>query len=126
MKASKMHGLSKLFGLRVFKKGEYIERAAVRGHEVFLLACGDDTEVWRHTLKAGARFNIYPAEDWDGLECFYILAGTLRWESPEGPRQLTAGDFVSARYLSEPGLFHADSDVELLYVTSRPGFEAMS
>lgn len=126
MKTTKMHSLSKMFGLRICKSGEFIERIETPHNKVSLLATGDETEICKQTVKQGGRFIMYPLEGWEALEWLYILGGKLRWDGPNGPLFLRGGDYVTIRFIEEPAIFYAETDVELIYVSSRPNFESMS
>lgn len=121
-----MHGLSKLFGLRVCRSGDFIERVETPNNQVLLLAAGDETEICKQTVRQGGRFIMYPLEGWEALEWLYILRGKLRWDSPHGPEILRSGAYVTMRFIEEPAIFYAETQVDLIYVSSRPNFESMS
>lgn len=90
--------------------------------ELTLLSSGDGTEVIHHKLYPGASLAMIPADDWTALEHFTILNGTLIFTSSNGDTILESGDSFSACPVKEHTIFVAETEVELLYVTSQPQF----
>ena len=76
-------------GLKVCRQGQSLETAASNAGDVSLLATSRGLEAVRGTLKKGYRLHIYPAEDGcQPTEVYYLLHGSLGFDSPEGPHVL--------------------------------------
>lgn len=93
---------------------------------LWLVAAGDGTEVIRQTLGAGSRWALSPAEGWHALEHFTVLSGSLHWHRSDGVIVLGPGDSVSAVPVTEDCIFVAETDTEMLYVSSQPVFHHYS
>jgi HD-GYP domain-containing protein (c-di-GMP phosphodiesterase class II) len=103
-------------------KGEFIGAIDNLDIKVSLLASYDGTEIIHHHLTKGAYWALRP-ETSGTLEQVYMLSGNLRVTSALNETIiLTSGDSISASPLTEYVIFQAETDVEFLYITSRPMF----
>lgn len=118
--------LKKIDGVEIRCLDEPIETVTSEKNTIKLLSQGDGTEVWHQVIRSGGRIGLAPANDWEGLEAFYVQEGTLRCELEEETIYLTAGATVSAMHLTKPVIFTAESDVTIIYVCSRPTFHLVS
>lgn len=107
--------------MNILKK-DAMKKVYLKNMELSLLASGDGTEVIHHKLYKGARWAMGPAEGWTALEHFTILSGTLNYQTPNEEGILGGGDSVSAFPVKEFTIFNAETEVELLYVSSQPVF----
>lgn len=103
---------------------EGIESVIQDGGKLSLLARGGATEVMVSHIYAGKLFSVYPAEDEDTLEFFYILDGEV--ENRANHELLKKGDYFYMKALQETMSFEARCDVLLLYVSSQPLFHYLS
>ena len=114
-------------GLKVCRQGQSLETAASNAGDANLLATSRGLEAVRGTLKKGYRLHIYPAEDGcQPTEVYYLLHGSLGFDSPEGPHVLEPGAHLVAHGLQEAMVFTALTDIVFLYLTSRPSFHKIS
>ncbi len=111
---------------RFIQKGNPIESVCTRGTTVSLLASSKSTEVIHHCLKKGFAWMLYPEDGWDELEYLYIISGTLLAQIGEEKVLLLQGDSFSAFPVSRHLVFTAQTDVEFLYVVSKPVFHNYS
>ncbi|MFD1928260.1 HD domain-containing phosphohydrolase [Sporosarcina siberiensis] len=103
-----------------------LEKIYLKTMELSLLASGDGTEIIHHKLYKGARLAIIPDENWTALEFITILSGKLTYNSLGGDIVLEAGDSVNSCPITEHVIFIAETEVNLLYVTSQPQFHYYS
>jgi len=113
-------------GITVLRAGEGLERVALKGLELRLLASGDGTELILHKLSAGSHWGLSPAEGWTALEGLFVISGRLRWTGAGDRRVLQPGDFLSASPVLKEAVFVAETDVEFLYCSSQPVFHHYS
>lgn len=111
--------------MNIYKKNT-VDKVKMKNMELSLLASGDGTEVIHHKLYAGARLAMVPEEGWTAMEHMYVLSGKLLYQSPMGEELLQEGDSFFASPVKEHIIFIAETDVELLYVTSQPQFHYYS
>lgn len=111
--------------MNIYKKNA-MEKVFMTNMELSLLASGDGTEVIHHKLYPGARLAMMPDEGWTAMEHMYILSGKLIYQSPDGEVLLEQGDSIFASPIKEHVNFIAETEVELLYVTSQPQFHFYS
>lgn len=109
--------------------GQYLEKVEKRSTEVVLLAHSHGIDIIEQAIAAGKRFSLCPSEK-SGFEFIYILSGWLYWirdSSDESSHEkLGPGDYVSAIDIGETAYFRTETDIRMLYVSSRPVFRAMS
>ncbi|WP_404461146.1 HD domain-containing phosphohydrolase [Sutcliffiella horikoshii] len=108
------------------KKGTGIEQVKFENFGLSLLARGDGTEVIIQTLTKNNFFYVYPAENPNVMEFFYILSGELTCEVNGEKVELGSQDFFTATNLEEPVHFTALTDVSYLWVITEPTFYQLS
>lgn len=79
-------------------------------------------EVTRHWIAAEKHFYLDAAEEWTGFEFIYILSGHITLESGEKTMGLQSGDYLHHQGLTSRAFFRANTDVELLMVSSPPSY----
>ncbi|MFQ5794027.1 MAG: HD-GYP domain-containing protein, partial [Candidatus Bipolaricaulia bacterium] len=112
-------------GLSLHRSDETIDTVrSPLNAELRLLAHGSDLEVSKITIPPEQRFTIYPAEEGQGYEFLYILAGELTWMGEDKGEQivLRAGDYIFAHALQETIYFKTGTGVTFLHVLSEPAF----
>ncbi len=114
-------------GLNVCRPGQSLETAASNAGDVSLLATTQGLEVAKGTLGKGFRLHIYPAEgSCRPTEVYYLLHGSLGFDTPEGQQVLGPGAHLVAHDLQAAAVFTALTDIVFLYVTSKPNFHEIS
>lgn len=108
----------------VLRRGSGIEKIALKGLDLSLVATGGGTEIIAHRLAAGHSWALVPEIDGSALEVVIVLAGQLRL--PGQNAVLGPGDACTAHPVTEHTLFVAETDAEFLYVTSQPVFHLYS
>lgn len=110
----------------ILTRGQSIEKVTLKNIELSLLSSGQGTEVIHHRLSKGNDWSLIPEAGWDGMEFIYILTGVLRKHDRVQDLLLYPGDNMFFHPVQEHTLFTADSEVEFIYVTSRPVFHLYS
>ncbi|CAG9622514.1 HD-GYP domain-containing protein [Sutcliffiella rhizosphaerae] len=108
------------------KKGTSIERAIFKNFELNLLARGNGTEVILQTIEKGNIFYVYPSENKDVMEFFYILQGDILCEVNGDKIFLGEKDYFTATDLELPVHFTAITDVCYIWVITEPTFHELS
>ncbi len=109
--------------------GQYLEKVEKKSTEVALLAHSHGIDIIEQAIAAGKRFSISPSEK-SGFEFIYIVSGCLYWikstSDESGEERLGPGDHISAIDIGETAYFRTETDIRMLYVSSRPIFRSMS
>ncbi len=113
-------------GLYLGRNGNFIEKTVVESLEMGLLARGDGAEVILQKIKAGKPFYVFPGDDPETMEFFYVLEGQCVYESKEATTRLQAGDYFYVQYLQDTVYFRAVTDVQILWLTTKPAFHTIS
>lgn len=114
-------------GLKVCRQGQSLETARSNAGGVSLLATTRGLELVQGTLKKGFRLHIYPSENaCQPTEVYYLLHGSLGYDGENGPVVLEPGAHLVAHGLQTAGVFTALTDIEFLYLTSKPNFHEIS
>lgn len=113
-------------GTQLLLPGQAVETVSVGGMQLQLVASGDGTEIIRHILEPGRLWGLRPETGWGALECITLLSGTLTWLRDAGNITLYPGTTVAANPVQTECVFRAETTVELLYICSRPVFQAYS
>ena len=103
-----------------------LETVTMNGVELSLVSAGDGTEVIRHRLTKGARWAMEYQIGWSASEMVIMISGNMSMQTDKGRIILRAGDCLTASPILEDTVFHAETDVEFLYVTSQPVFHFYS
>ena len=105
-----------------------MEQARSNVGEVSLLALTQGLELIKGTLQKGYRLHLYPPEDPGArpTEIYFLLHGSLEFDSQDGARTLDPGDYLVAQDLQAAAVLTAQTDIEFLYMTSQPSFHEIS
>lgn len=112
-------------GLYIRSKEEYIEKVIQDSAELSLTARGNGTEVMIQKINNGKKFYIYPADNNEVMEYFYIIEGSLIYEH-NNEKLLKNGDYFYVHELKETVFFEAITDVTLIYISTEPVFHYLS
>ncbi|MDX1805618.1 MAG: HD domain-containing protein [Paenisporosarcina sp.] len=109
-------------GFEIGKKGSSLERVKYNKNDISLLTRGDGTEVLLQSIEKDKLFYIYPSDDQDVMEFYFIISGEVVCEVDNEKFTLGPQDYFTAKGLIEPIHFTALSNVTLLLVTTEPTF----
>ena len=112
-------------GLDILKNG-YLEKVDNDSTTLSLLGRGNGLEIMKQAIQKDRLFILFPSEDPDVEEFFYILEGEIEAEIDGEKVRLTANDFFSAKNLESTIDFFTKSDVTLLSVSTAPIFQYLS
>lgn len=115
-----------MLGIHIGKNGENIEHVKKNNEELSLLAKCEGMEIMVHIIEAGSVFYLYPIEEPNSLEFFYILEGQIVWESKNGIITLNIGDYFYINNLLETTFLEVKSRVKMLYVANQSVFHFLS
>jgi HD-GYP domain-containing protein (c-di-GMP phosphodiesterase class II) len=115
-----------MLGLYLGKGDSCIEAVEKKVEKLSLLAKGDGVEIMKQTFQPNVVFHVDPGEDMNLMEFFYIISGTVIYESQETPITLEAGDYFYVKELKEKAYFKTVTELSMLYVANEPVFHLLS
>ncbi|OZM56657.1 phosphohydrolase [Lottiidibacillus patelloidae] len=113
-------------GFKVGKKGSFIERVKYDTNEISLLSRGDGIEVLTQSIEKDRLFFVYPSDNKNVFEFFYLLSGEILCETEDEKITLGTQEYFSIKEIDEPIHFKALSDVTMLWVITEPTFVHIS
>ncbi|CEG29339.1 HD domain-containing phosphohydrolase [Bacillus sp. B-jedd] len=108
------------------KKGSVIEEVSFETFNIGLLARGDGVECMIQTISGENYFYVYPSDNPNVMEFFYIIQGEMICEFEGEKIKLGPGDYYSAIDLKEPVHFITLTNVTYLWVITEPAFYQLS
>jgi putative nucleotidyltransferase with HDIG domain len=115
-----------LEGFKIGKKGSAIETVLYNRSEFSLLTRGDGVEVLLHTIEKDKLFYVYPSENPNVLEFYFILSGEIICEMNDEKIILGPEDYFSANGLTDHIHFTALTNVTFLWLTTEQTFVHLS
>ncbi|MDJ0330104.1 HD-GYP domain-containing protein [Planococcus sp. S3-L1] len=112
-------------GLDILKRN-HLEKVENGATTLRLLGRGNGLEVMRQSILKDNTFILFPSEDDNACEFFYILSGDIQAEIDGIPMKIGSNDFFSCTNLESPVHFTVLSDVELLSISTVPVFHYVS
>ncbi|WP_106534078.1 HD domain-containing phosphohydrolase [Planomicrobium soli] len=112
-------------GLSILRKGS-LETVNNDSTSLSLLGRGSGIEMMKQSVLKDTIFILYPSDDADVQEFFYILNGEVETELDGEKIELGSGDFFSANNLESTVQFIAKTDVNFLSVSTAPVFHYLS
>ncbi|WKA54339.1 HD domain-containing phosphohydrolase [Planococcus shixiaomingii] len=112
-------------GLDILKNG-YLETVNNDSTSLSLLGRGNGIEMMKQLVLKDKIFFLYPSEDADVQEFFYILNGEIETEVNGEIVELGPNDFFSSKNLEATVQFTAKTDVSFLSVSTAPVFHYLS
>lgn len=112
-------------GLEILNNG-YLETVKNGATSLSLLGRGGGIEMMKQTVVKDKLVVLFPGDDANVQEFFYILTGEMEVEVDKELVKLGPDDFFSSRNLKEPVSFTAKTDVTFLSVSTHPIFHMMS
>lgn len=101
---------------------DFIKKVEKESEELKLIARGDGTEIMVQKIQPGRMVCLSPYENSELMEFFYVLKGTIRCEQEDNNTLLGEGDYYYVNNIKENVYFKTESEVTVLYVSSRPVF----
>lgn len=111
-------------GLTIRRQGESLETVVLKTTHMKLLSSQAQTEVVELFFERDTRMTLTPESE--ATETFYVLSGQLSCLLPSGPYIIGEDDCIIARALSEPTILTALTDVNMIYITTKPQFHTVS
>jgi len=112
-------------GLYIGQNNLCIEKVSKKSEELSLLAKGDGTEVMLQKIKADKFFVLSPGDD-ELMEFFYVLDGTITYEHGNECKIIQKGDYFYTSKLNEDICFKTNTEVSMIYFSTRPVFHLLS
>lgn len=103
-----------------------LEKVTFDHFELGLLSRGDGVEILVQTIEETSLFYVYPSDNPEAMEFYYVLTGDMECEMDGKKRVLGSGDYFSAKGLTEPIHFTALTQVTLLWAVTDPTFFHLS
>jgi putative nucleotidyltransferase with HDIG domain len=113
-------------GFKIGKKGSFIERVMFDTNDISLLCSGDGIEILTQSIEQDRIFFLYPSDNKNVLEFFYIISGEVLCEVNDGKVTLGSQDYFSVQGIKDPIHFKVLSDVTMLWVITEPTFVHIS
>ncbi|WP_025692610.1 HD-GYP domain-containing protein [Paenibacillus zanthoxyli] len=113
-------------GLNLGREGDSIAQEHQLSSDHLLLARGDGSEIILQTIKQDKQFYLYPGEEADTMEFFYILEGKCSYKADNENILLSQGDYFYTHYLQEAVYFSTLTELKLLWYTTKPAFHLIS
>jgi HD-GYP domain-containing protein (c-di-GMP phosphodiesterase class II) len=113
-------------GLYLGKNDSYIERVEKKIEKLSLLAKCDGVEIMHQNFQPQVTFRIFPGDDSTLMEFFFIISGTLVYESENESITLESGEYFYVKGLKDTAYFKTITEVSMLYVASQPVFHFLS
>ncbi|WP_409304837.1 HD domain-containing phosphohydrolase [Peribacillus sp. SCS-155] len=108
------------------KKNSFIEQVSFDLYSIGLLAHGDGVECMIQTIAYDNEFYVYPSDNPNVMEFFYILQGEMVCELNGEKIRLGPNDYYSAKNLEDPVHFTTITDVVYLWIITEPTFYQLS
>ncbi|MGI2327976.1 HD-GYP domain-containing protein [Planococcus sp. YIM B11945] len=113
-------------GFRASKKGTSLEKVKFDVSEISLLARGNGAEVLVHSIEKNRLFYIYPSDNPNAMEFYFILSGEVTCEIDGEKLIFGPQDHFTAQGLTEPIHFTTLSDFTFLWVVTESVFVHVS
>lgn len=112
-------------GLDILKNG-YLEKVNNGATTLSLLGRGNGLELMKQTVLADSIFVLFPSQDKDAQEFFYILSGEIETSIDGKTIKLGPDAFLSAKNLEGTVQFKTLTDLTFLSVSTVPVFHYLS
>lgn len=112
-------------GLDILKKG-HLEKVENGSTTLDLLGRGSGIELMKQTVMQGSTFMLFPGDQEDAQEFFYILTGKVEAEIDGTIIKLSTDDFFSCKNLESAIHFTVLEKVTFLTVSTTPVFHYLS
>ncbi|WP_421382332.1 HD-GYP domain-containing protein [Bacillus salacetis] len=113
-------------GFKIGRKGQFLESVKYITNDISLLSRGDGIEILTQSIEKERLFYVYPSENPNALEFYFILTGEVECELDESKVILGPQDYFSAKGIKDPVHFKTLSEVTLLWIITEPTFRYIS
>ncbi|CAH0347645.1 HD domain-containing phosphohydrolase [Bacillus sp. CECT 9360] len=113
-------------GLMISKKGANLEIVHQYSNELSLLSRDNGVDIMLQTVYKDKLFYVYPSENPEVLEFFYILSGEMECDQDGDKVTLGAHDYITFKGIKESVHFVAKTDVTYLWIITEPTFKQVS
>ncbi|MBN8210176.1 HD domain-containing protein [Bacillus sp. NTK071] len=113
-------------GFNIGKKGTSLETVKNDNNEISLLSHGDGVEILLQSISADKMFYVYPSDNLDVMEFFYILSGQMFCELDGERIELGPQDYYSAKNLKAPIHFKTLTNVKYIWIVTEQTFLYLS
>ena len=113
-------------GLFLGSKEKFLEKVIDSTSEFSLIAKGDGSEVIIQTISGGKTFYVFPGDEPETMEFFFILDGECVYEEKDTEIHLKIGDYFYIHHLEEATYFKALTNMKLIWFTTQPAFHFIS
>ena len=113
-------------GFTVGKKGSTIETVEYSVSKIGLLARGNGAEVMIHKIDKDKLFYLYPSDNPEVMEFYYLLEGEAECEIDGERFNFSRGDYFSSQNLEETVHFKTLSEATFLWIVTEPTFVNVS
>ena len=107
-------------------KNDHLEKVENGTTTLRLLGRGNGIEMMKQYILKDNTFILFPSEEADAQEYYYVLKGEIQAEIESAKIKLGSDDFFSCVNLETPVYFTVLSNVELLSVSTVPVFHYVS
>ncbi|EDL65437.1 HD-GYP domain-containing protein [Bacillus sp. SG-1] len=109
-------------GLKIGSKESSLEKVVLDPLELSLISRGQGVEVITQRIEAGRMVYLYPSDNPDAFEFYFILSGEITFEDQGVNCTLGTEDYFSAEGLKETIFFKVISEVKLLCIFTEQTF----
>lgn len=110
-------------GFTVGKKGEFLESVPIDDNTTLsLIAKGNGTEILHQSIEEEMLFYVYPSENEDAIEFYFVISGEISYELNGNTYKLMPEDYFTTKNLKEPIFFTTLSKVNLICVYTEQTF----
>ena len=114
----------KVDGLIIGRQHDCLDEVEQESAKLSLLARGSGIEVMKQKIHSGTAFYLYPGNDSETIEFFYVLEGELT--CGELSVTLKENDYFFVKDLKDIVFFEANSEVTMLWMINEPVFRFIS
>ncbi len=112
-------------GLDILKNG-YLETVTNDSNSLSLLGRGGGMEIMKQTVQKDKLMLLFPSDEADVQEFFYILSGEMELKLNGEVRMIGPDDLISVKNLEEVLQLTAKSDVTFLSISNAMVFHSLS
>jgi putative nucleotidyltransferase with HDIG domain len=113
-------------GFKIGKSNSFLEKVLYNKNEIGLLTRGDGVEILLQTIQKDRLFYVFPSNNPDVLEFYFIISGEIICELNDEKILLGPNDYFSSKGIIDPVHFTALTNVTFLWITTEPTFVHIS
>ncbi|RFU63671.1 HD-GYP domain-containing protein [Bacillus sp. V59.32b] len=113
-------------GLKISKKGANLDIVHQFSNELSLLSRDNGVDIMLQTVYKDKLFYVYPSQNTEVLEFFYILKGKMECDQDGKKVTLGPNDYITFKGINDSVHFVAKTDVTYLWIITEPTFKQVS